>query len=76
MRQFSVYGCMYMYVQAMEEVGTVQTILDSGDVRVRFPSNKTWTLNSDAIAKVLTCTCMLLHVCSMINNVQPLLLSK
>ena len=28
------------------------TVLDSGDLRVRFPNNQLWTLNSDAVVKV------------------------
>ena len=39
-------------LQALSTVGTVQTVLDSGNIRVRYPSNRVWTLNSDAIVKV------------------------
>lgn len=38
--------------EGLTEVGTVQTVLDSGDVRIRFPSNRTWTINPDAVAKI------------------------
>lgn len=32
-------------------MGTVQAVLDSGDVRVRF-SNRVWTLNPDILTPV------------------------
>lgn len=33
-------------------MGTVQSVLDSGDIRVRYPNNRTWTLNVAAVTKV------------------------
>ena len=40
------------FFQALTEAGTVQAVLDSGDVRVRYPSNCMWTMNPDTVVKV------------------------
>ena len=46
----------------MSEVGTVQTVLDTGDIRVRYPSGHVWTMNVASVVKVhnsiikITCT--------------------
>ncbi len=37
----------------MNKVGTVHTILENGDVRVKFQGNKTWTLNPAAVTKLV-----------------------
>ena len=36
----------------MSEVGTVQTVLDTGDIRVRYPSGHVWTMNVASVVKV------------------------
>ena len=36
----------------MSEVGTVQTVLDTGDIRVRYPSGHVWTMNVASAVKV------------------------
>ena len=36
----------------MSEVGTVQTVMDTGDVRVRYPSGHVWTMNVASVVKV------------------------
>ena len=41
-----------LFQQALTEVGTVQSVLDSGDIRVRYPNNLVWTMNSEAVVKV------------------------
>ena len=40
------------FFQTLSEVGTVHTVLDSGDIRVRYPSNHIWTMNPDTVVKV------------------------
>ncbi len=40
--------------QIIGEVGTVQVVQASGDLRVRFSSGKVWTMNSDSATKVGT----------------------
>ena len=32
--------------------GTVQSVLESGDIRVRYPSGHVWTMNPDVVVKV------------------------
>lgn len=39
-------------VEIIAQVGTVHTVLDSGDIRVRYPNNRTWTLNPASVTKV------------------------
>ena len=51
-RVYHSLSLLTLTLQALSTVGTVQTILDSGNIRVRYPSNRVWTLNSDAIMKV------------------------
>ena len=43
---------MYFFHQIIAQVGTVHTVLDSGDIRVRYPNNRTWTLNPASVTKV------------------------
>ncbi len=38
--------------QIIGEVGTVQVVQASGDLRVRFSSGKIWTMNSESVTKV------------------------
>ncbi|XP_019848978.1 PREDICTED: E3 ubiquitin-protein ligase MIB2-like [Amphimedon queenslandica] len=38
--------------QLIEQMGTVHNVLDSGDIRVRYPNNRTWTLNPASLTKV------------------------
>ena len=38
--------------QVMTEVGTIQSVLASGDIRVSFVGSHVWTLNSGAVVKV------------------------
>ena len=33
-------------------MGTVQSVADTGDLRVRYSNNMTWTLNPDVATKV------------------------
>ena len=42
----------HMLLKILSEVGTVQTVLDSGDIRVKYPNNRVWTMNSDTVVKV------------------------
>ena len=39
--------------QLLDQLGTVHNVLDSGDIRVRYPSNRVWTLNPAAVTKVV-----------------------
>lgn len=32
----------------------MKTVLDSGDLRICYPSNRMWTINADAVTKVCT----------------------
>ena len=41
-----------IFSQVLSEVGTVHTVLDSGDLRVRYPSNLVWTMNPDTVSVV------------------------
>ena len=41
-----------LVLQTIGEVGTVSAVMDSGDVRVRYGGNHTWTINSDGLVKV------------------------
>lgn len=36
--------------QVLSEAGRVHTVLDSGDLRVRYPSNCVWTLNPETVS--------------------------
>lgn len=36
----------------MSEVGTVQSVLETGDIRVRYPSGHMWTMNVASVVKV------------------------
>ena len=38
--------------QMLGQVGTVHTVLDSGDLRVSYPNNRSWTVNPAAVTKV------------------------
>ena len=42
--------CYNILFQVLSEVGTVHTVLDSGDLRVRYPSNRVWTMNPDTVS--------------------------
>jgi hypothetical protein len=42
-------------LQIIGETGTVQSVTDSGDIRVRYQSGMVWTLNADVATKVRTC---------------------
>ena len=39
--------------QLLDQLGTVHNVLDSGDIRVRYPSNRVWTLNPASVTKVV-----------------------
>ena len=39
-------------LQLIDQMGTVHNVLDSGDIRVRYPNNRTWTLNPASLTKV------------------------
>ena len=41
------------YIQILGETGTVQDILDSGDVRVRYSQSVMWTIGAEALVKVI-----------------------
>lgn len=43
-------------MQALTEVGTVQAVLPSGDLRVVFSGNS-WTVNINAVVKVRDRSC-------------------
>ena len=49
--------------KALAEIGTVQSVLDLGDIRVRYPSGHVWTMNPEAVVKVkLKDTCQYIIV--------------
>lgn len=35
------------------KIGTVQAILDSGDLRVKYSAGSVWTIGPEAVAKVI-----------------------
>ena len=42
-----------LLIQILVTAGTVQSVLRSGDLRVKYPSGQTWTLNPDTVVKVM-----------------------
>ena len=42
----------HTHTQVLGEVGTVQTVQATGDLRVRYSNGKVWTLNPDSVTKV------------------------
>lgn len=38
--------------QAASSIGTVESVLDNGDLRVRYSTKKIWTINSECVSKV------------------------
>lgn len=39
--------------QVLGKIGTVQAILDSGDLRVKYSAGTVWTIGPEAVAKVI-----------------------
>ena len=39
-------------LKTLSAAGTVQSVLDSGDIRVRYPSGRMWTMNPDVVVRV------------------------
>ena len=51
----------YLFLpQMLGLVGTVHTVLDSGDLRISYPNNRSWTVNPAAVTKV---HCVTICVC-------------
>lgn len=45
---------MLILSQALSLVGTVQAVLENGDLRVQYPGCKVYTINGNAVSKVCT----------------------
>jgi len=47
-----MYMCVCVHVQAIGETGTVTSVMESGDVRVRFNDQHNWAVNPDSLTRV------------------------